>query len=129
FTYLNDPKGTFERQHGVRVAGPSEIQLLDNGTSAPSRMVRYLLNPAQKTALLVMAFEDGPTTFTAVGGGTDHYPSGHGGVTFGRAGRVVEVDPAGNRAWELTGLDGEYVFRAMRIASLYNPVPLSRIVP
>jgi hypothetical protein len=32
---------------------------------------------------------------------------------------VVETDPVGNRAWELTGIDNVYVFRAERIASLY----------
>lgn len=126
FTILNDPKGAFQRQHGVRLAGPAQIQFLDNGTSAPSRMVRYLLNPVQHTALLVMSFEDSPATFTPVGGGTDYYPNGNGVVSFGQAGRVVEADAAGNRAWELTGVDGLYVFRAERIASLYDPGTLSR---
>lgn len=126
FTFINDPKGGFERQHGVRLAGPGQIQLLDNGVAAPSRFCRYLVNPVQKTALLVMSFVDDPATFTMVGGGTDYYPSGNAVVSFGQAGRVVEVDPAGNRAWELTGLDGMYVFRAERFASLYRPVTLSR---
>ncbi|HEX6643371.1 MAG TPA: arylsulfotransferase family protein [Gemmatimonadales bacterium] len=124
FTILNDPKGFFERQHGVRVAGPSEIQMLDNGSGAPSRLVRYLINPQLRTALLEMAFVDAPTTFTLVGGATAYYPNGHAVVSFGQAGRVVEVDAAGNRAWELTGIDGSYVFRAFRIADLYDPVPL-----
>jgi hypothetical protein len=126
FTFLNDPKGFFERQHGVRVAGPSEIQLLDNGSGAPSRAVRYLLNPQLRTALLVMNFVDAPSTFTFVGGATDYYPTGHSLVSFGQAGRVIEMDPAGNRAWELTGLDGIYVFRGERISDLYRPTPLTR---
>ncbi len=126
FTFINDPKGGFERQHGVRLAGPGQIQLLDNGVEAPSRLARYLINPVQKTALLVMSFVDAPTTFTSVGGSTDYYPSGHAVVSFGRAGRVVEVDAAGNRAWELGGLDGTYVFRAERLGDLYAPVTLSR---
>ena len=29
FTVLNDPKGVFEHQHGVRWAGPGQVQLLD----------------------------------------------------------------------------------------------------
>ncbi len=129
FTFLNDPKGFFERQHGVRRGGPSEIQMLDNGSGAPSRMVRYLLNAQARTALLVMSFIDAPSTFTLVGGATAYYPNGHGVVSFGQAGRVVEVDPAGNRAWELTGINGSYVFRAHRIADLYHPVPIGMTNP
>lgn len=119
FTFVNDVKGTFERQHGLRVAGPGQIQLLDNGLVAPSRFVRYLINPVALTALAVMDFRDSPTTLTPVGGSTQYYGNGHGLVSFGRAGRVVETDPAGNRAWELTGINNVYVFRAQRIASLY----------
>lgn len=120
FTILNDPKGLFERQHGVRVAGPGQVQLLDNGTAAPSRFVRYLLNPVARTALMEWQFIDAPGTWTLVGGTTQYHPDGHGTVTFGRAGRIMEVDAAGNRAWELTGLDGTYVFRVQRIGSLYS---------
>jgi len=121
FTLLNDPKGGFERQHGLRKAGPGEIQFLDNGLSAPSRFVRYRLDEVAKTADLVFEFIDAPTTFTFVGGGTQYYPSGGGLVTFGRAGRVVEVTPLGTRAWELLGIDGQYVFAAQRVSSLYAP--------
>ena len=129
FTIVNDPKGSFQRQHGIRVAGPSTIQFLDNGLTAPSRLVRYLLDPVDHTALLVLAFEDAPDTFTLVGGSSAYYPNGHGLVSYGQDGRVVEVNAAGNRAWELTGIDGRYVFRAERIRSLYDPVPLARAVP
>ena len=126
FTVVNDPKGGFEHQHGVRLAGPSQLQVLDNGVNPPSRLLRYLINPVSKSALLVLEFVDAPATHSPVGGATDYYPDGHGVVSFGRAGRVVEVDAAGNRAWELTGLDGVYVFRAERISSLYHPATLAR---
>ena len=121
FTIQNDPKGSFERQHGVRPAGPSHLQLLDNGLAAPSRMARYLVNPATLTATMVWQFIDAPGTFTFVGGSTQAIPLGDRAlVSFGQAGRVVEVDAAGNRAWELQGLEGTYVFRAQRIAALYR---------
>jgi hypothetical protein len=121
FTFLNDSKGFFEGQHGVRVVAPGVIQLLDNGVVAPSRLVRYQIDPAASTVLTAHEFIDSPTTHTPVGGGTDAYPNGHGAVTFGLAGRVVEVDEVGNRAWELTGIDSLYVFRVQRISSLYAP--------
>jgi len=120
FTFQNDPKGAFERQHGVRPAGPSQVQLLDNGLAAPSRMARYLVNPATLTATMVWQFIDAPGTFTFVGGSTQYLPGSRALVSFGQAGRVVEVDAAGNRAWELQGLEGTYVFRAERIAGLYR---------
>jgi hypothetical protein len=119
FTILNDPKGTFERQHGVRAAGAGTIQLLDNGLQAPSRLVRYRLNGTNHTADMEWAFIDSPTTWTLVGGTTQFHPDGHATVSFGRAGRVIEVDQNGLRIWELTGLDGVYVFRAQRLGSLY----------
>jgi hypothetical protein len=121
FTLVNDPKGSFFGQHGIRFAAPGILQLLDNGSEAPSRLVRYLLDGPDRTAQLVSAFIDAPETFTNVGGASDTYANGHGLVTFGVAGRVVEVDEAFNRAWELTGLDSLYIFRAVRIPSLYAP--------
>ena len=121
FSIQNDPKGFFERQHGARPAGPAHLQMLDNGLAAPSRMVRYLVNPATLTATMVWQFIDAPGTFTFVGGSTQAVPlEDRALVSFGQAGRVVEVDAAGNRAWELQGLEGMYVFRAQRIAGLYR---------
>ncbi len=121
FTFPGDPKGFFAQQHGLRFAGPGHIQILDNGTSAPSRLVRYAVDPVALTATMDFEFIDAPTTFTIVGGSTQVYPNGRALVSFGREGRVVEVDQQGNRAWELTGIDNVYVFRAQRIQSLYFP--------
>lgn len=121
FTFVSDSLNGFQQQHGVRRAGPGFLQMLDNRQVAPSRFVRYLVNPVTKTATLVIDFQDSPTTFTAVGGATQYYENGHAVVTFGRAGRVVEIDEYGNRAWELTGIDNTYVFRVQRIPSLYRP--------
>jgi len=120
FTIQNDPKGVFERQHGVRWAGPGQVQMLDNGLASPSRFVRYLLNPATQEALMEWQFIDAPDTWTPVGGSTQYHPDGHGTISFGRAGRVVEVDEAGNQVWALTGVDGTYLFRVQRIGSLYR---------
>jgi hypothetical protein len=66
------------------------------------------------------AFIDSPTTWTLVGGTTQFHPDGHATVSFGRAGRVIEVDQDGLRTWELTGLEGVYIFRAQRLGSLYT---------
>ncbi len=107
FTLIGDPKGSFDRQHGVRWAGPGQVQLLDNGLSAPSRLVRYLVDPVALTATMQWEFIDAPTTYTNVGGTTQYHPDGHGTVSFGRAGRVIEVEGAGSKVWELTGTGGD----------------------
>jgi hypothetical protein len=119
FALLGDPKGSFERQHGVRPSGTSQIQFLDNGDVAPSRVVRFQMDPVAGTAQLVWEFRDSDMTHTFVGGSTQVHANGYGLVSFGREGRVIEVNSSGTRAWELTGIDGVYVFRAQRIPSLY----------
>jgi len=119
FTFVGDPKGSFERQHGLRVVAPAVIQLLDNSRQAPSRLVRYRIDEAEMTAELLFQFIDAEDTHTPVGGSTDVLEGGGALVSFGRAGRVAESSSTGERVWELTGIDGLYVFRAQRIPSLY----------
>jgi hypothetical protein len=121
FTIAADTKGFFEQQHGLRPVGPNVIQFLDNGRSAPSRVVRYTIDPVTHSANLVWQFTDAPITFTVVGGSTQVYSNGGGLVSFGREGRVVEFNSAGTKSWEVTGIDDIYVFRAQRIQSLYAP--------
>jgi len=82
--------------------------------------VRYQLDTGAMTATMQWQFIDDPATWTAVGGSTQYHPDGHATVSFGRAGRVIEVDAGGNRVWALTGLDGTYIFRVQRLGSLYT---------
>jgi len=121
FTFINNTKAAFDRQHGVRRGEAGQIQMLDNGLGAPSRFVTFQIDGNALTATMVNEFIESPTTYTAVGGGTQHYTNGHSIVTFGQAGKVAEVDPAGVKVWELTGVTGMYVFRVQRIQSLYTP--------
>lgn len=121
FTFINNTKAAFDRQHGVRRAGVGLLQMLDNGLGAPSRFVTFQIDATAHTATMVNEFIESPTTYAPVGGGTQHYTNGHSIVTFGQAGKVVEVDQAGARVWEVTGLAGTYVFRVQRIQSLYTP--------
>lgn len=121
FTFENDPFNGFAQQHGVRVLDNGYLQMLDNRRTPPSRLVRYLVNPVTRTATLVIDFRDSDSTFTPVGGVTEYYPNGHAIVTFGRAGRVDEIDEFGNKVWELTGIPFTYVFRVQKILDLYHP--------
>ena len=100
--------------------GPGLIQLLDNGTVAPSRLVRYMVDEQTMTATRVLEFISDEGSFTFVGGNTELAGPNDGAiVSFGRAGKVVEVNAAGVETFDLTGLDGVYIFRASRIPSLY----------
>jgi hypothetical protein len=116
---ITDPTRVFQRQHGLRLAGTDVIQMLDNGTAAPSRLVRYAIDAQALTADRVLEYVHASNAFTVVGGSTATLADGRGLVSFGRAGIVAEVDLAGTATFELTGLEGEYIFRAFRIPSLY----------
>jgi len=119
FTFVGDPKGSIERQHGLRVVEPGVIQLMDNGEQPPSRLVRYRIDERAMTATLVFEYTHASGVYSRVGGGTDVMPGGGGLVAFGRGGVVAEVSEAGQQVWELLGLDNLYVFRAQRLPSLY----------
>lgn len=116
---ITDPTRAFERQHGLRVAAPGVIQMLDNGTTAPSRVIRYTIDEQAMTATLSLEYTHAADAFTFVGGGTEVLPAGGALASFGQAGRVVALDAAGGQAFELVGLEGEYIFRAFHVPSLY----------
>lgn len=118
FTVVDDTRA-FERPHGLRAVAPGVIQLLDNGTVAPSRLVRYSVDTQTMIATRVLEFSTAEGSFTFVGGSTEVVGVDDALVSFGRAGKVVEVDAAGTEIFDLTGLDGVYIFRAERIPSLY----------
>ena len=118
FTVIDDTRA-FERPHGVRVVGPGLIQLFDNGTVAPSRLVRYSLDEQSMVATRVLEFITTEGSFTFTGGSTEVVGTDGALVSFGTEGKVVEVNAAGVETFDLTGLDGLYIFRASRIPSLY----------
>ena len=118
FTVVDDTRA-FQRPHGLRVVGPGLIQLLDNGTVAPSRFVRYSIDEQTMTATRTVEFITVEGSFTPIGGSTELVGTDGALVSFGAAGKVVETDAAGVETFDLTGLDGLYIFRASRIPSLY----------
>lgn len=116
---VDDPTRDFAGQHGVRLVEPGVVQLLDNGREAPSRLIRYQIDEQALTADRVLEYIHGNDAFTLVGGSTDVVAGDRALVSFGRAGRVAEVDETGTQTFELTGLEGLYIFRAFRVPSLY----------
>ena len=116
---IDDPTRDFMRQHGVRVVEPGILQMLDNGTEVPSRLVRYEIDEQALTAQLVLEYSHASNATSLVGGSTQVVNGKRGLVSFGLAGRVAEVDETGAQTFELTGLENQYIFRAFRIPSLY----------
>jgi hypothetical protein len=121
FTFSGTPAPAFARQHGLRVASPGIIVLLDNtGDPRESRAERYVLDERTRTALLLQSYGSRPGVVTEIGGSVQPLAGGRTLVSFGTAGRVEEFDAAGQVVWRIEGHAG-YVFRAQRIASLYAP--------
>lgn len=111
----------FVGQHGLRLAGPHALLMLDNrGVSAGSRGEQYALDEANRLAQLTATYSAGPPVIATLGGSTQPLPRGHLLVAYGNGNRVQEYDAGGSVVWEIHGNPG-YVFRAQRIASLYNP--------
>ena len=111
----------FARQHGLRVIGPGQLQVLDNlGEPTGSRAERYEFDEQGRTARLLASFSDAPAVTALLGGTTQVLPGGRILVAYGNGSRVQEYDEAGNVVWEIQGTPG-YIFRAQRIQSLYQP--------
>jgi hypothetical protein len=121
FSWQGGPAPGFARQHGLRATGPDRFVLLDNlGDPAGSRAERYVYDPRARTARQLASFGPTPSVTALLGGTTQHLPGDRTLVAFGNGGRVQEYDAAGAVMWEITGNAG-YIFRAQRIASLYQP--------
>src|SRR2546422_8868367 len=98
--------------------------LFDNGnTHNPpfSRAVEYRLDQSAKTATLVWSYRPNPDIFSFALGFAQRLRDGNTLTTFGVLGTVHEVTPLGQVAWKLTLPPGDWIYRAYRIRSLYEP--------
>lgn len=125
YEFVNDPLGGFRKQHSAKILANGNLLVYDNGTGhepQDSRAVEYKLDHTAKTATMVWEYHHNPPIYTAFVGWVERLASGNTWVGFSQAGRAVEVDPAGNVAWEsqlrVNGADGS-VYRLLPIASLY----------
>lgn len=110
----------FLGQHGLRMAGPGRLLLLDNrGIAGASRAEAYTLDEVHRTAVLTGTYAGTPSVIALLGGSTQVLPGGRVLVAYGNGNRLQEYDASGNVVWEIHGNPG-YVFRAQRIRSLYT---------
>ena len=123
FTFAGPAEAGFFRQHSVRAVAPNTIILLDNSGGASSRFERYGINTTTMTATLQQSYVSSPGVATLVGGSVQAEGPNKYLVSFGTEGRVEEFDGNGTMLWHILGNPG-YVFRCLRIESLYHPVPV-----
>ncbi len=123
FTFVNDPLNGFSHQHGVRRLRNGNLILFDNGNlhSPPmSRAVEYKLNEQSKTAELVWVYRHEPPLYNLALGFVQRLANDNTLICYGFIQRVIEVDKAGNKRWELlVDEPNQYPYRAFRIESLY----------
>jgi len=127
FRIDNDPLGGFQGQHDVRMLEDGHLLLLDDRIrSAPSsaRAVEYALNTQNMTATLVWQYQPNPPVTSPIMGSVQRLSNGNTVVGFGFAGRVDEVDPAGNLLAQASlhgpGVASIEFYRALRVPSLYR---------
>jgi hypothetical protein len=121
FSFVDTPTPAFMRQHGLRVIGPDTIIILDNfGAQTESHAECYSIDANAHTARQTCSFTAQPGALSLLGGSVQRLTDGHTLVSYGPAGRVEEYDATGALMWRIIGNAG-YVFRAQRIASLYQP--------
>lgn len=121
FTFEALPEAGFFQQHGIRAGAGTEFTILDNlGNEAESRVERYEYDEQQRTVRLLSSYPSSPPVIGRLGGSTQWLPAGHILASFGNGAAVEEYGPDGGVVWRMDGNPG-YVFRALRIRSLYAP--------
>jgi len=123
FQFIGDTL-KFSFQHGARRLPNGNLILFDNGNghSPPfSRAIEYRLDEHAMTASAVWSYRPTPDIFSLALGLAQRLSSGNTLVTFGVQGTVHEVTPSSQRVWVMTLGGGYWLYRAYRIASLYEP--------
>lgn len=123
FTFVNDPLNGFSHQHGIRRLSNGNIILFDNGNlhSPPaSRAVEYHLDEAGRIATMIWEYRPQPLVFASFLGFAERISNGNTLICFGNTRRVIEVDSAGTKRWDLFVNNASRLpYRAFRIPSLY----------
>jgi arylsulfotransferase ASST len=123
FTFTGDTL-MFSFQHGIRRLRNGHYILFDNGdTHNPpfSRAVEYVLDQNAKVATLVWSYRPSPDIFSPFIGFAQRLANANTLVTFGPQGTLHEVLPSGQLAWQLSLPPGNWIYRAYRIRSIYEP--------
>jgi len=123
FTFINDVFNGFSHQHAIRRLDNGNIILFDNGnlhSPQVSRAAEYVLDENNKTARLVWQYIPSPALYASALGYAQRLPNGNTLICFGTAQRIIEVDIAGSKRWELSIDEPQrYSYRAFKINTLY----------
>jgi hypothetical protein len=123
FVFRGDPLNGFSHQHGVRRLPNGHIILFDNGnlhTPPQSRAAEYRIDETNNIADLVWEYRPSPPLYAFALGFAQRLPNGNTLICFGTAQRIIEVEPAGRKRWEVAINDAQrYAYRAIALETLY----------
>jgi hypothetical protein len=119
FTWVNDGLDGFRNQHDVRALGKGHYTVFDNGNGHDpfiSRAVEYALDVNTMSATLVWEFRDKPDLSSWYMGNVQRLATGNTLINFGLSGypKVLEVDPNGEKQFEMNLLPNWDVYRTFR---------------
>jgi hypothetical protein len=120
FTFVNDPLNGISFQHNISALGHGHYLVFDNGNyhvPLESRAAEYELDPTSRTATLAWQFRDSPKKFASYLGSAQRLPNGNTLINFvlAKYPKVIEVDAAGARHFELSMAPGSDAYRACRL--------------
>lgn len=121
FTFVDDPKGQFDKQHGFEVL-PTGILVFDDGSPSRgwSRAVEYDLDETAKTATMVMDYRSDPLRQSLVLGDVERLENGNTIVGFSTAGQIDVVDSNEKLLWRLSASMGYAIGYLQHVDSLYR---------
>lgn len=134
FRFINETLA-FSHQHAIRELPNGNITLFDNGNypssinpihehlSAPmSRAIEYQLDEENKIATLVWQYVNSPAIFGFAMGYAERLPNGNTIIGWGAgAPAVTEVNPAGEKVFEMYLPVGQVSYRALK--DTWDPLP------
>ncbi|TSA18768.1 T9SS C-terminal target domain-containing protein [bacterium] len=117
FRYVNDSIG-FSAQHAVSILQNGNVLLYDNGLfhkPSFSRAVEYKLDPTDKTAVLNWSYRNTPDIASVFWGNAQRLGNGNTFISWGFSDiAATEVDPAGNKVFEMTFPKDVFSYRVFR---------------
>jgi hypothetical protein len=113
-----DDTSRFSHQHDARHLADGHLTLFDNGnlhTLPYSRVAEYLLDEVNKTASLSWTYPGQPGgIFSPTYGNAQRMPNGNTMIGWGMVAKTTEVDPDGNKRFEMVFNDPVISYRAYR---------------
>lgn len=115
-------EGLFSHAHDPMVLDNGNILLFDNGLHRPgspdeySRAIELNVDAAAGSAEIVWEYRETPDFFSSAFGDADRLPNGNTLIADSVNGRIVEVTPGHEIAWEMRLPDSYMIYKAERVS-------------